>query len=75
MKSFSVCKVIVIVFLCILFLMPLGCVSFDQMGESAAEGRRRHRRTARINRQEFMADLDAFLLLDKPSKLTDNRLP
>ncbi len=75
MKSVSVCKVILVVVLCTLFLMPLGCMSFDQMGESEAEGRIRHSRTARINRQELMGDLDEFFLLDRPSKLTDKRIP
>lgn len=75
MKSVSVCKVILVVVLCALFLVPLGCKSYDQLGETAAEGHRRHKRTLRINRQEMMADLDALMLLDKPSKLTDKRIP
>jgi len=75
MKGVSVCKVILVIVLCALFFMPLGCSSYNQMGETAAEGRRRHERTARINRQELMADLDTFMLLDRPSKLTDKRIP
>ena len=46
-----------------------------QLGETEAEGRRRHLRNARINRQEMMGDIDRALLLDKPSKLTDKRIP
>ena len=75
MKSFSAWKVIRVAILCALFLMPLGCRSYEQMGETAAEGRRRHERALRINRQEMMKDLDTFMLLDKPSKLTDKRIP
>ncbi len=75
MKSVSMCKVILVVVLCALFLAPLGCKSYDQLGETAAEGHRRHKRTLRINRQEMMADLDELFLLDKPSKLTDKRIP
>ncbi len=75
MKSVSVCKVILVVVLCALFLVPLGCKSYEQLGETAAEGRRRHKRTLSINRQEMMADLDKVFLLDKPSKLTDKRIP
>jgi hypothetical protein len=75
MKSVSVCKVILVVVLCALFLVPLGCKSYDQLGETAAEGRRRHKRTFRINRQEMMEDLDEVFLLDKPSRLTDKRIP
>ncbi len=75
MKSVSMCKVILVVVLCALFLVPLGCRSYDQLGETAAEGHRRHKRTLRINRQEMMNDLDMLMLLDKPSKLTDKRIP
>ncbi len=75
MKNVSACKVILVVVLCVLFLVPLGCRSYEQLGETAAEGRRRHERTARINRQEMMEDLDMLMLLDKPSKLTDKRIP
>jgi len=75
MKSVSVCKVILVVVLCALFLVPLGCRSYDQLGETAAEGHRRHKRALRINRQEFMADVDMSMLLDKPSRLTDKRIP
>lgn len=75
MKSVFVCKVILVVVLCALFLVPVGCMSYDQMGETAAEGHRRHKRTLRINRQEMMEDLDSFFLLDEPSKMTDKRIP
>jgi len=75
MKSISAWKVIQVVILCALFLVPLGCRSYDQMGETAAEGRRRHQRVLRLNRQGIMADLDSVMLLDKPSRLTDKRIP
>lgn len=75
MKSVSVCKVILVFVLCALFLVPVGCKSYDQMGETAAEGHRRHKRTLRINRQEMMEDLDSLFLLDEPSKMTDKRIP
>jgi len=75
MKCVSMCKVILVIVLCALFFVPLGCKSYEQMGETTAEGHRRHERTLRINRQEMMADLDAIMLLDKPSTLTDKRIP
>jgi len=75
MKSICAWKVMQVVVLCALFLVPLGCGSYDQMGETAAEGHRRHKRALRINRQEMMEDLDTFMLLDRPSKLTDKRIP
>ncbi len=70
----SVCKVILPVILLVLVFMPFGCSS-SQPGETSAEGHRRHRRMARINQQEMMADTDTVLMLDEPSKLTDKRIP
>lgn len=75
MKSVSAWKVIQVLILCALFLVPLGCRSYDQMGETTAEGSRRHKRVLRLNNNEMMKDLDMFMLLDKPSKLTDKRIP
>lgn len=75
MKSISICKMILIIALLVFFFMPLGCNSFSQPGETAAEGHRRHQRTARINQQEAMADIDTVLILDKPSRLTEKRIP
>jgi hypothetical protein len=73
--SISVFKVILAVILLVLVFVPFGCSSFSQPGETAAEGHRRHQRMARINQQELMADIDAVLLTDEPSKLTDKRIP
>jgi hypothetical protein len=77
MKSVSVfvCKVILTLILLVFVFLPCGCGSYEQMGETAAEGHRRHLRNLRINRQQMMADLDMIMLLDKPSKLTDKRIP
>lgn len=77
MKSFSISlfKVILAAILLVLIFMPFGCSSFSQPGETAAEGHRRHLRTARINQQEMMADIDTVLMLDRPSRLTDKRIP
>lgn len=62
-----------VVFYTLIFL-PCGC-SCGQPGETVAEGRRRHKRVNRINLQQMMADIDKLLLLDRPSKLTDKRIP
>jgi hypothetical protein len=77
MKSVSVlgCKMVLAVFLWMLVFLLCGCSSYEQPGETAAEGRRRHDRVARINQQELMADIDKVLLLDRPSRLTDKRIP
>lgn len=71
--SFSVCKAILGIILCVLVFLPFGCSG--QLGETKAEGRRRHKRVLRINYQELMGDIDRVLLLDEPSKLTDKRIP
>jgi len=60
--------------LCLLAVVMFGCKCYDQPGETLAEGRRRHIRTNRIRSQQLMQDLDAALLLDRPSKLTDKRI-
>ena len=73
--SISLFKVILAVILLVLVFMPFGCSSFSQPGETAAEGHRRHQRMARINQQELMADIDAVLMLDRPSRLTGKRIP
>ena len=46
-----------------------------QPGETEAEGRRRHLRNERIDRQSLMRDIDRMMLTDQPSKLTDKRIP
>ncbi|UCC97472.1 MAG: hypothetical protein JSW66_16720 [Phycisphaerales bacterium] len=77
MKSVSIFagKFILAFVLWVLVFLPCGCGSYAQPGETAAEGRRRHERVARINQQEMMADTDRALLLDKPGTLTDKRIP
>jgi hypothetical protein len=75
MKSDSICKVILAVIFCVLAFLPLGCGSSSQLGETTAEGSRRHQRVLRINHSEMMSDIDSALLFDKPSKLTDKRIP
>ena len=72
--SALVCKVILAVVLGILVILPYGCSS-AQLGETAAEGSRRHRRVLRIDQSELMADIDMVLMLDKPSTLSDKRIP
>ncbi|MFH1884259.1 MAG: hypothetical protein ABIL62_16300 [Planctomycetota bacterium] len=68
-------RVVLAIVLFVFVFLPCGCRSYEQPGETAAEGRRRHQRALRINQQQMMADLDTLLLLDKPSKLTDKRIP
>ena len=72
MKKTSIFLVSGIV-LCLLTMWLTGCGV--QPGETKAEGRRRHIRNTRINKQEMMQDIDRSLLLDQPSKLSDKRIP
>ena len=74
MKSVSVRKVVLAIVLAVLVLLPFGC-NTAQLGETEAEGNRRHRRVHRINQSELMADIDKFMLFDEPSRLTDKRIP
>jgi hypothetical protein len=75
MKNVSICKVILSIILCVFVFLPLGCRSFGQLGETAAESSRRHKRVLRINSQDMMSDIDKVMLLDRPSRLTDKRIP
>ena len=74
MKSSSLCKVILGLMFAVMVFLPFGCKS-SQPGETGAEVNRRHDRVARINGEEMRSDIDKFFLLDKPSKLTDKRIP
>jgi hypothetical protein len=71
MKNASACKVILVIVYCALIFLLCGC---GQLGETEAEGHRRHLRNIRLNQQELMEDIDKAFLIDKPSKLTDKRI-
>jgi hypothetical protein len=53
-------------------LLLNGCT---QPGETVAEVNRRHDRMLRLNTEMMMSDLDHFLMVDRPSMLTDRELP
>jgi hypothetical protein len=61
--------------LCAAIFVGSGCKSWDHPGETRAEVSRRHDRVLRLNQQTMLADIDKALLLDKPSLLTDKRVP
>jgi len=73
MKSTSARLILLSVLLCMIIVWVAGCGA--QLGETRAEGSRRHSRVTRINTQELMSDLDRAFLWDKPSRLTDKRIP
>ncbi|MBN2271519.1 MAG: hypothetical protein JXN61_12955 [Sedimentisphaerales bacterium] len=74
MKCASLSQVLLAVILGVLLLLPVAC-NTAQLGETEAEGSRRHRRVFRVNQSEFMADIDRTMLWDEPSRLTDKRIP
>ena len=63
------------VLLCTAIFWLGGCSLIEQPGETAAEGHRRHLRNLSVNQQNLNADIDRTLLIDKPSKLTDKKIP
>jgi len=71
-KGFAFCLFVLAFVLGALIFLPGGC---SQLGETRAEARRRHKRALAINQQQMLDDIDKALLLDKPSKLTDKRIP
>ena len=75
MKNISVfvSKLVLALFLCAWIFIPCGCG--QHLGETEAEANRRHKRVLRIQSQEMREDIDRLLLLDRPSKLTDKRIP
>jgi hypothetical protein len=60
--------------LCIAALALSGC-TWRQPGETRAEIDRRHERALRLNNEMMLSDLDKVLMLDRPSRLTDKRVP
>jgi hypothetical protein len=59
----------------VLCAMSLGFFGCSQPGETALEGKVRHQRNMSLSRQQFMRDVDNFLLTDEPSKLSEMRIP
>ena len=63
-----------LVLMCTLVTWLAGCGS-GQPGETRAEVSRRHDRVQRLNASMMRSDMDKALLLDRPSRLTDKRIP
>lgn len=74
MKNAPVLVILGVVLFAVAFWLG-GCNSYEQLGETEAEGNRRHQRVLRVNRQEMMEDVDRAMLLDKPSRTSDKRIP
>jgi hypothetical protein len=71
LKARFFCSVMFVLLICAFLALQAGCT---QPGETMAEGHRRHLRNVRANQQELMQDVDAALMTDEPSKLTDKRI-
>ena len=63
------------VFVFVLFSLVWSLCGCAHPGETVAETDRRHLRVLRVNEENMLKDLDAILLLDQPSLLTDRRVP
>ena len=63
-----------VVALCLLGMVLSGC-SWQHPGETAREVSRKHDRVLRLNNQMMLSDIDKVLKLDRPSHLTDKRIP
>jgi len=70
----SLCVFSLALVLCVLTFVSSGC-SWQHPGETVAEVNQRHDRKVRLDNQMLLSDLDRALLLDRPSRLTDKRLP
>lgn len=62
------------VILCVLGMMLSGC-SWRHPGETVSEVNRRHDRMLRLNSEMMLSDLDHVFMTDRPSRLTDKRIP
>ncbi|MBN1795393.1 MAG: hypothetical protein JW804_01855 [Sedimentisphaerales bacterium] len=51
-----------------------GCAK-EQMGETVAEGHRRHVRLMRLQRQQMWEDIDAFLMLERATRTCERSVP
>ena len=67
-------RLLAVVVLCLLGMMLSGC-SWQHPGETAGEVNRRHDHVLRLNNQMMLSDIDKVLRLDRPSHLTDKRIP
>jgi len=75
MKALNLRTLVLAVILGVLVLSTWGCKSWRTPGETSAEARRRRDRIVRANSEQMVSDMEAVLMLDRPSKLSDRRLP
>ena len=57
------------------FALTLGGCAKEQMGETVAEGHRRHVRLMRLQKQQMVEDIDAFFMLERPTRTCERTIP
>jgi hypothetical protein len=65
-------RLFAVVALCLLGMLLSGC---PQPGQTDREIARRRDRVLQLNNQILLSDVDRALLLDRPSRLSDKRVP
>jgi hypothetical protein len=58
-----------------LIMLSSGCAAWTTPGLTHEEYMRNKRRLLRVNSQGIMDDFDRIMMLDRPSRLTDKRIP
>ena len=66
-------KTVLVLFFAVIIASVSGCSG--QLGETRAEGHRRHKRIIRIQHKQIAEDIDAVLLFDRPSRLSEIHMP
>jgi hypothetical protein len=76
MKNATVCvfRLILLIVFCSVILSLAGCEG-AQPGRTAAEVEQGRIRKKRIEEEQLREDIDKVLLTDKPSRLSDKRVP
>ena len=74
MKNRLAVSLLVIVLLT-LVIFASGCGLFNHPGKTAAEVNREHIQALRINQQELMRDVDRTGHFDRPSRLSEMKMP
>lgn len=67
-------KAVLMILAIVLFVLTIYLSGCSQPGETLAEGHRRHIRSLKINQQSLIKDIDAVMLFEEPSRLSDMKI-